>query len=103
LFSKNYQPPVKVIYLECTFSECLDHERSKGNNSKRGIVVLDQNSKQLYANIKDIKKFYSKNEKFLSFDANCSIDTLHEKVMSEISPEIIILLGPQDMKDNFNK
>jgi len=39
----------------------------------------------------------------LSYDANCSIETLHEKVLTDISPEIILLLGPQDMKDNFNK
>lgn len=39
----------------------------------------------------------------MSFDANCSIDSLHEKVLAEISPEIILLLGPKDMKDNFNQ
>jgi len=61
-------------------------------------VVLDQNSKQLYANIKSIKDFYSINNKFVTCDANCSIESLHEKVLAEISPEIILLLGPEEMK-----
>lgn len=52
----------------------------------------------LYDNIKAIKDFYMINNKFVSFNANCSIESLHEQVLTEISPQIIVLVGDKDMK-----
>jgi len=63
LFSKNYQPPVKLVYLECPFSECLDNERKKPLNQRRSVVQMQQKSQKLYQNLKAMHAFYGKNNK----------------------------------------
>jgi len=50
-------------------------------------------------NINDIKKFYSKNNKFFSFQSNIALDTLNNSVLKTLSPNILILLG--NNKDNY--
>jgi len=57
LFSKNYQPPINVVFVEKPFNECLENESNKPEESRRSVVSMLQHHKKVIQNKASIKAF----------------------------------------------